>query len=83
MLHSNLQHGLIQFFLIASIFLNAKDGHQQYHTMKQDCCSIAGGFKCAAREFHGVHWVAIAIREIHFGVGILELYFGVGLDQFF
>jgi len=43
--------------------------------MKQDCCSIAGGFKCAAREFQGVHWVAIG--EIHvrldcvgdFGVG--------------
>jgi hypothetical protein len=51
--------------------------------LQQDCCSIAGGFKCAAREFHDVHWVAIAIREIHFGVGISALYFGVALDQFF
>ena len=52
--------------------------------MKQDCCSIAGGFKCAAREFQGVHWVAIG--EIHVRldcVGLRWIALGIsGLDQF-
>jgi hypothetical protein len=62
---------LIQFFLIVNN-ANAEHDHQQQNNLKQDRCSVAGGFKRAAGELHVIH-VGLGLVHLDYGFWLLLL----------
>jgi hypothetical protein len=65
---------LIQFFLIVNN-ANAEYDHQQQNNLKQDRCSVAGGFKRAAGELHVIHVGLVGLvhlDHLDYGLWILD-----------
>jgi len=55
----------IFFLLIHALFnANAEDYHEQQNYLKQDRRSVAGGFKRAARHFHVIVKIRVAVVVI-------------------
>jgi hypothetical protein len=67
---------VVQFFLIVNN-ANAEHDHQQQNNLKQDRCSVAGGFKRAAGELHVIHVGLVLVHLDHLDYGLWLMAFAL------